>query len=157
MRRKEKEITDRGEIERILNEALVCRLALSDDDGPYIVPLNFGYVRGRIYAHSANEGKKIDLIRKGGRVCFEVETDVEVVPNPSGVCKWTTKYRSVIGFGRARLAESAGEKREGLMSVLRHYGLENIEIPESGYARLAMIVIEIDSMTGKKSGFPKPE
>ena len=43
MRRKDREITERAEIEAILREAQVCRIALADDDGPYIVPMSFGY------------------------------------------------------------------------------------------------------------------
>ncbi len=157
MRRKDKEIGDLGEIESILDKAMVCRLALCDETGPYIVPLNFGYRPGFIYAHSAIEGMKLDLIRKNSRVCFEVETDVEIVPNPAGACKWTTRYRSVIGRGSAEIVESLDGKREGLRCILGHYGLDDVEIPDSAYERVAVIAIRIESMTGKKSGFPKPE
>ena len=43
MRRKDKEILDKKEIESIIKKAGVCRLGLSDNNIPYIVPLNFGY------------------------------------------------------------------------------------------------------------------
>jgi len=43
MRRKEKEITDIGEIEGIIKRAGVCRLGLVDGNTPYVIPLNFGY------------------------------------------------------------------------------------------------------------------
>ncbi len=43
MRRKDKEIKDIGEIEFIINKSKVCRIALSDNDSPYIVPVCFGY------------------------------------------------------------------------------------------------------------------
>lgn len=42
MRRKDREITDFNEIMNIINKCDVCRLALFDEDYPYIVPLNFG-------------------------------------------------------------------------------------------------------------------
>jgi hypothetical protein len=58
VRRKDREITDRAEIEAILNETLVCRIGLADDDGPYIVPLSFGYEDGAVYIHSAPEASK---------------------------------------------------------------------------------------------------
>ena len=59
MRRKDREITDRAEIEAILNEAMVCRIGLADDGEPYVVPVSFGYEDGSVYIHSAPEGKKI--------------------------------------------------------------------------------------------------
>ena len=73
MRRNEREITDPKIIEEIIHQATICRIALYDADYPYIVPLNYGYESGALYFHSAKEGKKIDLIRKNSRVCFEIE------------------------------------------------------------------------------------
>ena len=64
MRRKDKEITDIESIEKIIHKAKVCRLALSLDDTPYVVPVCFGYSAETIYFHSAKEGKKIDIIKK---------------------------------------------------------------------------------------------
>ncbi|MFX1521344.1 MAG: pyridoxamine 5'-phosphate oxidase family protein, partial [Promethearchaeota archaeon] len=43
MRRKDKEITDTHEIETILKRAVVCRIAFSENNKPYMVPVNFGY------------------------------------------------------------------------------------------------------------------
>ena len=42
MRRKDREITDFDEIMKIIDKCDTCRLALFDDEFPYIVPLNFG-------------------------------------------------------------------------------------------------------------------
>jgi len=60
MRKKEKEITKKSAIEAIITKSLVCRLALSDDNSPYIVPLCFGYKDKVLYFHSSQKGKKID-------------------------------------------------------------------------------------------------
>jgi len=49
MRRKDREIEDRAELESIIGSATVCRLAMSEDDRPYIVPLCFGYKDGNLY------------------------------------------------------------------------------------------------------------
>ena len=62
MRRKDKEIKDKKEIESIIKRAKVCRIALSDNNMPYIIPVNYGYKNNCIYIHSASEGKKIDII-----------------------------------------------------------------------------------------------
>ena len=43
MRRKDRQVEDRAEIADILNRSLVCRLGLQDEEGMYIVPLNYGY------------------------------------------------------------------------------------------------------------------
>ena len=43
MRQAEREIKNMVEIGDILQKCDTCRLALSDDGQPYVVPLNFGY------------------------------------------------------------------------------------------------------------------
>ena len=85
MRRKDKELTDSKEIEGIVKKATVCRLGLMDEDEAYIVPVNFGYEKNAIYFHSALKGRKIELIKKKEKVCFEIEADVgiEKTINPS--------------------------------------------------------------------------
>ncbi|MCI8658890.1 MAG: hypothetical protein HFG54_01390 [Lachnospiraceae bacterium] len=79
MRRKDREITDFNEIIEIIKKCDVCRIALNDEDFPYIVPLNFGLdVQGEqvfFYFHAAMEGKKLDLIVKDNRATFEMDCD----------------------------------------------------------------------------------
>ena len=79
MRRKEKEIIEKSEIEAVIHKSMVCRLGLSDDDMPYIVPLCFGYQDNTIYVHSSLEGKKLDILRKNHNVCFEFDINTEIV------------------------------------------------------------------------------
>jgi len=43
MRRKEREITDLKEIEEIITNNIICRIAFSDGKMPYIVAMNYGY------------------------------------------------------------------------------------------------------------------
>ena len=150
MRRKEKEVLDREEIESIIKKAGVCRLGLSENDIPYIVPLNFGYKDSCLYFHTAKAGKKIDMIKTNNRVCFELDIDHEVVraENP---CDWNMKYQSVIGYGKAFLLEDIDEKRLALNIIVEHYSGRTNEYKEKLVERLAIIRVEIDRMTGKKS------
>lgn len=79
MRRRDREITDISVMESIIRDSSVCRMGLCDGDRPYVVPMNFGYRDGKVYMHSALEGKKLDIIRKNPDVCLEFETDLEIV------------------------------------------------------------------------------
>ena len=75
MRRKDREITDFDEMMKIIVKCDTCRLALFDDEFPYIVPLNFGtdVEEGQLYLyfHSAKVGTKLDLIRKNNKVTLK--------------------------------------------------------------------------------------
>ena len=152
MRREDKEIKDKNEMESIVKRATVCRVALSENDVPYVVPVNFGYKDDCLYFHSAPKGKKIEIIKQNNNVCFEVDIDQEVVETGTP-CNWDMKYRSVIGSGKAFLVDALEEKRRALNIIVEHYSGDPDEYPESAVRDLAIIKIEIESMTGKKSGY----
>ena len=151
MRRKDLELTDRTELEAIIAEAKVCRLAMSDGDQPYIVPLSFGYRDGTLYFHSATEGKKLDIIAKNHRVCFEMDVDVDVRRGESA-CEFGMKYRSVIGFGSASIIDDPPEKRAALDLIVKRYSGSPEEYPEALLGVMKVIRVQIESMTGKTSG-----
>jgi nitroimidazol reductase NimA-like FMN-containing flavoprotein (pyridoxamine 5'-phosphate oxidase superfamily) len=153
MRRKDREILDRDRIEEIIERASVCRIALTDGETPYIVPLNFGYRDSTLYFHSAPEGRKIDMIREHGRVCFELDADRELVESGKP-CGWSMKYRSVIGFGEARIVDDPAEKRDALRCIIDHYSPGNpYEFTEEDSENVAIIEVAIESMSGKESGY----
>jgi nitroimidazol reductase NimA-like FMN-containing flavoprotein (pyridoxamine 5'-phosphate oxidase superfamily) len=152
MRRGDREIKDRKVIEEILARATVCRLGLCTGGMPYVVPLSFGYQNDRLYFHSAREGRKIDGIRENPSVCFEVDIDQEVVTGDTP-CQWSVRYRSVIGFGKARLLEGIEEKRKALDVILAHYGGVSDDYGEGAVDKVAVIEVRIENLTGKQSGY----
>jgi uncharacterized protein len=152
MRRKEQEIVDRKEIDSIINRSEICRIALSVNDLPYIVPVNFGYKNNCLYFHSAKEGQKIDMIKFNNRVCFQMDADYSLITNNTA-CTWSMKYKSVIGFGRAVIVEDIAQKKKALDIIMAHYAEGTFEYADSEVDRLAIIKIEIESVTGKQSGY----
>jgi uncharacterized protein len=152
MRRKEKEITKKTEIEAVINNALVCRLGLSDNNIPYIVPLCFGYEDDTIYVHGALKGHKIDILQKNQNVCFEFDINTEIV-EAENACEWGMKYRSVIGLGKASFIDAPEDKRKALNIIMNQYSAEQFQFSENEINRTAVIKIEVTSITGKESGF----
>ena len=152
MRKKEREITDIKEIERIIAGAEVCRIGFVDGDEPYIVPVSFGYESNAIYFHSAPEGRKVNLIKESAKVCFELDTDTEIVQSDNA-CDWTTKYRSVMGTGRASLLADNEEKIRGLNVIMKHYSSAEFRFPRSKLATVLVIRVDIDRISGKKAGY----
>ena len=147
----DKEIADREEIEDILRKSTVCRLALMDAGRPYLVPLCFGYEAGHLYFHSAPAGKKIDLLKKNPNVCFEFDTDTKAIPADIS-CGWSMRYRSVIGYGIASFVEDPGEKKAALNVIMRQYAEGTPAYSEETLLNTAVIKVEIQEISGKKSG-----
>ncbi|MGZ7160061.1 MAG: pyridoxamine 5'-phosphate oxidase family protein [Methanobacterium sp.] len=154
MKRIDKEIKDKNIIEWILKEAQVCRIALCDDDKPYIIPMNFAFKDDNLYLHSASEGRKIDILNVNNNICFEVDIKSEVVKSEIP-CKWGMKYYSVIGSGKAQFIENIGQKKRALNIIMQKYcenNLESFEYSKSALAKTTVIKVELKEITGKKSG-----
>ena len=130
MRKAKLEIKEEEVLKEILSGALICRLAMMDGDQPYIVPVNYGYRDGFIYMHSAPEGKKIDLLRQNHKVCFEVEDTVEIIKGDRA-CDWTTRYRSVIGYGAVEILSDDASKQMGLEVIMAQHGAPHLIDPEA--------------------------
>jgi nitroimidazol reductase NimA-like FMN-containing flavoprotein (pyridoxamine 5'-phosphate oxidase superfamily) len=150
MRRTEKEIKNRSQIEDILKQARVCRLAMADDDFPYIVPLNFGYRDDVIYIHSAQQGRKIDLLKKNPNVCFEVDEPGRL-KKARQACDWGVDFKSVIGTGRAVFVDDKADKIRALDIIMAQYSDRSFEYSEEMLAKTCIIKIMIKEMTGKQS------
>ena len=149
MRKAEREIRDPADLLAIMKEALVCRIGLSDEGAPYVVPMNFGLGDNCLYLHCAGEGRKLDIIRKNDRVCFEMDLLRELKRSETA-CGWGARYVSVIGFGRAVPVDDAAEKRRGIDSIMNHYGAQGpFFYPDETLARTTVIRIDIESVTGK--------
>ena len=151
MRRTDKEITDRAEIESIIQRSVVCRLGLLDENRPYIVPLCFGYTDNTLYFHSANQGRKIDILKKNNTVCFEFDLDCEPIQadNP---CEWGMKYKSVLGFGKAYFVDGFEAKCAAMDIIMQQYSDGTFDYPKTKEKNTAVIRVEIEHMTGKQSG-----
>ncbi len=75
MRKKDKEIKERSVIESVIRKSLVCRIAMSDGNNPYIVPMCFGYRDNVLFFHTGKIGKKIEILSLNNRICFEFDLD----------------------------------------------------------------------------------
>ena len=153
VRRTDREIKDKEEMEAIIQQAQVCHVGLSEKDEPYVVPMDFGYKDNCLYFHCAKEGKKLDIIRKNNNVCFEVDIDHQMTKPENKPCGWDAKYRCVIGFGKAYFIEDFKEKAKALNVLIQHYGADSYEIADEILNKVGIIKIEISSMTGKKAGY----
>jgi len=160
MRRRDREITDRNEIIRLIDISKVCRLGLSDDGMPYIVPMLYGYAEedGQIvfYFHGARKGRKMDIIAKNPRACVELDMDEEfqVYPGKSA-CEYSCTYASVIAFGKITVVEDPAVKRRALSLIMKQQTGEDFEFTPEQANWVQVLRLPAEEVTGKR-GNKKP-
>ena len=153
MRRKDKEIEDPEQIAAIMAAAKVCRLAMVDNNNmPYLVPLSFGVEGDCLYFHSAPEGRKIDILRDNPHVCFEMDQGSTIV-EAAAACKWSARYRSVIGFGKAEFLREPEEKKEAFQIIMGHYSKRTFHFSDEMVKEVALIKVTISKISAKQSGY----
>lgn len=151
MRKARQEIKDKHILAEILKSAVICRMAMMDGELPYIIPFNYGYGDGCLYIHSAPDGKKIDLLRTNPEVCFEVEDEMEITKGEQA-CDWSTRYRSVVGYGTVEILSDGESKKRGLEVIMAQHGApELVRFNQKNLDRMVILKLTITSMTGKQS------
>jgi nitroimidazol reductase NimA-like FMN-containing flavoprotein (pyridoxamine 5'-phosphate oxidase superfamily) len=150
MRRKRQQLSDE-ESYAILQKATSGTLALLGDGGyPYAVPISYVYSEGKLYFHSALSGHKVDAIRGCDRASFCVVAQDDVKP-----ALYTTFFRSVIAFGRIYIVDDEDEKLAAARLLGNRYNPHQDEALqkelENGLARMLVIRLDIEHLTGKES------
>jgi uncharacterized protein len=123
------------EVDRLLSESRICRMALNDSPQPYIIPLDYAYVSGNMYFHFANYGRKVELFKKDPHVSVEVDRYNSDI----------TEYESVTLMGTLALVTNTAEKKtasRALMERIDAQGEKANIAARHGYERIGPDTLE---------------
>ena len=153
MRRQKREVTSPEELRRILEKCQILRIGAMDEEGMFIVPVNYGFEwedELLIYFHSAKEGRKADAFRKNPQVAFELDCGYEVITGDYA-CNYSAAYESIMGNGTVTFLETPEEKKQALTLLMNHAapGAKLVFRPEMLEAA-AVYCLRVSSFTGKR-------
>lgn len=151
MRRKKQTLSLEEDIEILKRGTAGVLAVLGDNDYPYAVPLSYVYHDNKIIFHGAKTGHKLDAIAKNEKVSFCVIDKDHIVPE-----EYTTYFRSVIVFGKARILEDEAEKRSALEILTQRYSPDQeeahrLQAIEKEFKIVCVIELTIDHMSGKEA------
>lgn len=149
--RRFKQILSEEDCAAVLKRGTSGVLAVFGDEGyPYAVPLSYVYDGSKLYFHCAKIGHKLDAIARNSKVSFCVIDKDQVVPQ-----EYTTYFRSVIVFGKARVLEDETEKRAALEKLAARYSPDQeqgrLQEIDRQIDRVCMVEITVDHLTGKEA------
>lgn len=150
--KKESLLTEK-EINEILLQAPVGYLALSKDDWPYVIPLNYLFYDDEVFFHCAQKGRKIDYIKANPKACFHVGKTGELIrgKNP---CSYNFKYHSVIIEGAMVEVCESEAKEVILRKIVAKYaepGVAEMPISAQRIERVAVYRLIPEQISGKKN------
>jgi nitroimidazol reductase NimA-like FMN-containing flavoprotein (pyridoxamine 5'-phosphate oxidase superfamily) len=153
IRRKEKAIENKKEIIAIIKNAKYITIAMSHKDEPYLATLSHGYDSENycIYFHCAQEGKKIDILKKNNIVWGQALEDAGYAAGSCDHLYATAQFR-----GRVSFIKDTEEKKHALETMI--HALEpdpekviEEQVTEKSLKRINIGRIDIEYMTGKKA------
>ncbi len=154
MRRKDKEITSREEIDALIRGCTVCHLSFAIENEPYVLPISFGYDGKYLFIHTALSGKKIDWMTRNARVSFAMERHVRLIADESDPCRFTFAFESVLGMGHVQEVTDLNKKQYGLNQIMQQYTGRQWSFEPKAFKKVRIWRIEIETLTGKRSGPP---
>lgn len=159
MRRARREVTDLAELRSIVDRAQVLHVGSADDEGPFVVPMSFGYeVLGEkdgephwvFWMHSAGEGRKAEAWDADPVVALELDVPAGVIEGDFA-CAYSYAYESVMAVGGIARVCDAGEKAHGLACIMDHMAPgAPVTFSEAALERVAVWRVEVSHLTGKR-------
>ena len=149
MRRKDRRIPEEEALE-LLKRCEYAVLATVDakDGSPYCVPVSPVYSGGCLYFHCARRGQKNDNIQNDARVCLTCVGATKLLPE-----EFSTKYESVVVYGKAEFLTDKTEQIEALRKLCEKYASSNMDAFDGELAkslgRTAVCRIQIEEISGK--------
>ena len=158
MTKRERQVTDPQQILEILDKAKVMHLGLCENNEPYVVPMNYGYTmeEGKLvlYLHSAQKGKKLDMMRANPKVFFEMDCDW--VPfEGEKPCQYGLGYSSIMGCGTAQVVEDVEEKIKAMSALMKTQTQKDFTFNERLVSIVTVIRIDVEEYTAKHRPIPE--
>ena len=122
LRISKREITDACALHAVIDQCRVVRIGAMDEEGIFVVPMNFGYDGRFFYLHSGPEHSALPLLRRDGRICLTLSVRNELMFQDEAVgCSYRMKAESVVVRGTVDFPEALDEKRRCLDVLMKHY------------------------------------
>ncbi|MDD7428902.1 MAG: pyridoxamine 5'-phosphate oxidase family protein [Oscillospiraceae bacterium] len=153
MRRKDREMSEEFAL-KVFDSCEYAVMSMTDEKGlPYCLPMSLARDGEYIYFHCAEEGTKIDILRKHPDVCITCAVNVH-----NAVDKFTVYYESAVIRGKAEEVTDRNEKIRGLNAICLKFTPSNMadfdNAIERSIGRTAVWKIRIEEITGKKKAMP---
>jgi nitroimidazol reductase NimA-like FMN-containing flavoprotein (pyridoxamine 5'-phosphate oxidase superfamily) len=137
------------EMEKLLAEERIGYLGMITDNNPYVIPLTYAYIKGKIIFHGSLKGRRLGILRKNPSVCFTVSRHFgKMISHPQGsACH--SDSDSVICYGKARIIDDIEQRRNILNTFNQCLQPEAKELSVDEVKNCSAVEILVEEMTGR--------
>lgn len=160
-RSKNRAVTDRAALYRVLDAGLVCHLGFVLNGAPVVIPTGYGRDGNTLYLHGSTGAKSLRTAATGAEVCVTV-THLDGVVYARSIFHHSVNYRSAVIHGTAVPVAEREAKLHGLRVLAEHLAPGSWDYtrpPDSReFAATAVLALDLTEAAVKmRSGGPVEE
>ena len=146
-------IQNREEINEIICTCKTCYLAMSDNDFPYVLPMNFALDGNSVILHSAQSGRMWETLKKNQNVCINWIIGEDLAWQDVKVgCSYRVKSKSVLVEGKVEFVDDFDEKTRCLQLLMSQYSDREFKFSKPAVENVGIIKVAIEKISAKEFG-----
>ena len=146
-------IENREEIDNLIRECKTCFLAMSYEDIPYVLPMNFALDGNWVILHSAQSGRMWETLKKNKNVCINWTLGEELKWQDKRVgCSYRVKSKSVLVEGKVEFVDDFDEKIRCLNLLMNQYSDREFKFSKPSVENVGIIKVAIEKISAKVFG-----
>ena len=146
-------IEDRTEIEKIIKSCKTCYVAMSENDVPYVLPMNFALDGDAVILHSDQSGRMWETLQKNPKVCINWTLGEDLAWQDVQVgCSYRVKSKSALVEGTVEFIDDYDEKERCLHLLMAQYSDRKFKFNAPAVKNVGIIKVHIEKISAKEFG-----
>lgn len=146
-------IENREEIDAVIHSCKTCWLAMSENNFPYVLPMNFALDGDSVILHSAQSGRMWETLKKNPKVCINWTLGEEIAWQDVKVgCSYRVKSKSVLVEGQVEFVNDFEEKNRCLLLMMAQYSDREFKFSRPAVENVGILKVKIEKITAKEFG-----
>lgn len=146
-------IENKEEIYAVVKACKTCYLAMSYNNVPYVLPMNFALDGENVILHSAQTGRMWETLQKNSKVCINWTLGEELAWQDEKVgCSYRVKSKSVLVEGSVEFVEDYDEKDRLLKVLMSQYSDLEFKFNGPAVRNVGVLKVRVENITAKEFG-----
>lgn len=146
-------IENRTEIEEIIQSCKTCYVAMSENDVPYVLPMNFALAGDVVILHSDQSGRMWEMLHQNPKVCINWTLGEELAWQDVRVgCSYRVKSKSVLVEGTVEFVDDYDEKERCLHLLMAQYSDRTFKFNTPAVKNVGILKVHIEKISAKEFG-----
>lgn len=146
-------IENRSEINEIIRACKTCYLAMSQNNEPYVLPMNFALDENVVILHSDQSGRMWETLQQNPKVCINWTLGEELAWQDVRVgCSYRVKSKSALVEGTVEFVDDYDEKERCLHLLMAQYSNRQFKFNAPAVKNVGIIKVHIEKISAKEFG-----